>query len=143
MRYEGYQCYVEEWKTDGADIKVSTSVADVTTEFQTILIKQLEKKGLSIVKTKDEAQIVVRGGFIRIDEGNRILRYFFARIAGKVVVEVKGELIINGEETIEILATGQKTWGTFGGASKRLLVLSAKACAQTASKCILTALKKA
>lgn len=142
MEYKGKPCVVEAWDASGAEVKAHFDVSVVTTEFQMVLTNQLTKKGIAVEQTSPNAQVVVRGRFVRIDEGNRFLRYLLPFLAGKAVVKVEGELIVNGRQAASLSATAKESWGLFGGGSKGLLKLCAKSCAKKVAKQVLAGLKQ-
>lgn len=132
---------VEGWSVSGAEVIASFDISEVTAEFQGVLSKQLEKKGLVVSLGSPDAPFVVRGRFVRIDEGSRLLRYFFWGLLGKAFLEVEGELIVNGKPALSLIATENGFTGVFGGQSKDLLKSCANLCAKRISKQVLAEVK--
>jgi hypothetical protein len=142
MDCKGKQCVIKAWDTRGADIKAPFDVSAVTAAFQSDLKKRLVKKGLSVAETGSDTQIVVHGNFVRIDAGKRWMRYLLTFFAGEAVVELEGELIINGNIAADLHAKSKQYGGILGGGDRELLVLCAKSCALIVSKQVLAGLKK-
>jgi len=135
------RCAVHPWDVSRAEVNVSFDMAPVTVEFHSVLYAQLSKGGLSVVQGGSDSRLVIRGRFVRIDQGSRIERYILTFLAGKAVVEVAGELIMDGREIQRLHATKGRSWGLFGGNSEDLLKQCARSCAENVAKEILLALK--
>ncbi|MDD5095695.1 MAG: DUF4410 domain-containing protein [Dehalococcoidia bacterium] len=143
MDYKGKDCLVETWRLEAAKVKASFDVMNVTTEFHTVLKNKLSNEGLSVVATSADAQIVVRGRFVCIDEGSRLWRYLLPFFAGKPVIEMEGELIVNGSRVAKLSVTEKRIGGFFGGESKTLLKSCGKTAAQKVAKQVVAGLRNA
>ena len=87
-------------------------------------------------------EITVRGQFIRIDEGDRWLRWFSSFLAGKTVIEVEGKLFFGDIHVTDLYAKATQAWGVFlGGNSQELLKICARIAAKKVSKQIIKALR--
>jgi hypothetical protein len=142
MDYTGKTCSIPAWDASGAEVKASFDTAGILAEYQTSLVNQLTKEGLVVSSGSDGNPIVVKGKFVRIDEGNRWLRYFLTLLAGHAVIEMEGELLVDGRHAADLNATAKQAGGLFGGASDLLLKSCAKQCAKQVSKQVVSSLKK-
>ena len=130
MNYRGSKCVVERFNTLGAQIKTSFDTSEIVSELHITLEKQLAKQGLILGQGSMENEVVVKGRFVRIDEGDRLLRYFLTFLAGKAAVEVEGELFYRGRKVAALHAVEKRSAGLFGGSSKGLVRLCANSCGQ-------------
>lgn len=87
------------------------------------------------------APVAVQGNFIKIDEGNRWLRYFLTFLAGHAILEVEGTLFYNGQQVDVFHLTKRQVMGIFGGDSKEMLKLCAKAAAADIVKKLIAKIK--
>ena len=144
MELEDRRCAIEPFSIAQAQIKTSFDVGFITDIFQGELPKRLSKKGLSIQESHPSMggqEITVRGRFIRIDEGDRWLRWFSSFLAGKTVIEVKGKLFLQSIHARDLYAKATQVWGVFGGNSQELLKICAKRAAKKVSNQIIKALR--
>jgi hypothetical protein len=143
MSYQGKPCVVEVWDAKQAVIKASFDLTPITTEFQQCLVNQLTKNGVPLAQQSPDSEVIVRGKYVRIDEGSQFLRYMLTFIAGKAIVQVEGELFVKGKGTARLSATAKRGWGLFGGNSQSLLKGCAKTCANTIARQVMSGLKQA
>ena len=133
---------MEVWDTSQTVVKAKFGVTVITAEFQEALNRQLMRKHIPLEQKGSNSEVFVRGKFVRIDAGNRLLRYILTFLAGKAVVEVEGELIVKGNRKASLHAKAKQGWGLFGGDSEKLLKGCAKTCAQRIAKQVVSGLNK-
>jgi hypothetical protein len=142
MKYKGKPCVMEVWDTSQAVVKTPFGITVITAEFQEGLNRQLMKKGIPLEQKNPDSEVFVRGKYVRVDAGNRFLRYFLTFFAGKAAVEVEGELIVQGNRKASLHAKAKQGWGLFGGNSESLLRGCAKTCAKRIAKQVASSLKR-
>jgi hypothetical protein len=143
MKYKGKPCVVEVWDTSQAVVKAPFGITVITAEFQEGLNRQLMKKGIPLEQKNPDSEVFARGKYVRVDAGNRLLRYILSLLAGQAVIEVEGELIVKGEPKASLHAKAKQGWGLFGGNSESLLKGCAKTCARRIAKQVASSLKRA
>ena len=142
MNYSGTRCLVERFSTSGMETNASFDTSEIVGILQAALEKQLAKKGLIVGEERSKNEVVVKGRFVRIDEGDRFLRYFLTFLAGKATVEVDGELFYGGRKVIGLHAAAKRSAGLFGGNSKSLVSGCATSCGQKIAKQVIASLDK-
>jgi hypothetical protein len=142
MGFEGKSLYFQPFSTTNTVVKAKFDTSEITDFFQETLRHQLEKKGLVISKGEGEAQIMIRGQVVTVDEGNRWLRYFLTFLGGKTVFEVEGEVLINSVPAGEVHSAKKSGIGVFGGNSEGLLKANAKAAAKDITGQVIKLLKR-
>lgn len=116
----------------GADVNATFDTSPVLTTFVETFAKKLKKRfdvQLTPPATDDPAMVCfVR--VIRIDQGNRFLRYFLGLFAGATVFEIDGRVTAPGRPPVPFTLKHKGRMGLFGGNSLSLLKLSSKVLAK-------------
>jgi hypothetical protein len=142
MDLEGKSFRLESFSTANAVVKTKLDASELANLFHETLNSQLEKKGLAIDKGGGGAQIVIRGQVVKIDEGNRWLRYFLTFLGGKTVFEVEGQVLINGLVAGELHSAKKSGAGLFGGSPSNLLRNNARSAARDITGQVMKAIKE-
>jgi hypothetical protein len=142
MNYQPKYCAVDIWDASQALVKASFNIVTIQTEFQTYLYSELTKRGISPVQRTPEAAMILYGRYVRIDEGDRAMRYIATFIAGQAAVEVEGGLWVNGKGTWRVATIAREGWGLFGGDSQDLLKKCARKCAENIAGQVLVTLQQ-
>lgn len=142
MDFEGKSFRLQPFSTVNTVVKAKFDTSEITNLFQESLNHHLEKKGLVIYQGQGEAQIMIRGQVVTVDEGNRWLRYFLTFLGGKTVFEAEGEVLINGVSAGEVHSVKKSGIGLFGGNSIGLLKTNAKAVAKDITGQVIKVLKR-
>lgn len=142
MGFEGKFFRLQPFSTANTVVKAKFDTSEITNHFQETLNSQLEKNGLTIYQGQGEAQIMIRGQVVTVNEGNRWLRYFLTFLGGKTVFEAEGEVLVNGVPAGEVHSVKKSGIGIFGGNSKNLLKSNAKSAAKDITGQVIKALKR-
>jgi hypothetical protein len=142
MKYQGKPCVVEVWDASQAVVKAPFGITVITAEFQEMLNRQLMKRGIPLEQKNPGSEVFARGKYVRVDAGNRFLRYFLTFLAGQAVIEVEGELIVKGNRKASLHAKAKQGWGAFGGNGESLLKVCAKTCGKKIAKQVASSLKR-
>lgn len=141
MKYKGLQCTVQPFNVAGAEIPASLDTSYISHKFQSVLEKQLSRKGLSLGQDSPEDKVIINGRFVRIEQGSMLLRQILPLTgAGKTVMEVEGELILGGRQMAQLHAIAEQS-GFRIGTNKDMLEFCAKSCALRITKQIISTLK--
>ncbi|MDB5324330.1 MAG: hypothetical protein JWN40_5961 [Phycisphaerales bacterium] len=120
-------CYLV-LSTDGAHVNAQFDVSPVMDALAESFAKKLRKRyDVQIVAAAPDASspsVFIR--LVRIDEGNRFLRYFLTLFAGKTVLELEGEVQSASGKQMSIHETHKGTAGFLGGGAINLLKASGK-----------------
>lgn len=113
--------------TRGAGVNASFDASPVMDAFAEAFAKKVRRRyDVQIVTAPPDASPCAFIRLVRIDEGNRFLRYFLTFFAGKTVLELEGEVRSASGVQQSIHETHKGTAGLLGGGSLGLLKLSAK-----------------
>jgi hypothetical protein len=123
-------CAVHIWDASQALIKASFDTIPIQSEYQQYLYVELQKRGIAPVQRTPDSKIVLYGRYVRIDEGDRAVRYVATFLAGQAAVEVDGGLWVDAKGTWRVATIAREGWGLFGGDSKDLLKKCARKCAE-------------
>ena len=109
MRTQNARSLTANCSLDGATLDVSFDEQEVVGHLQKELATRLGKKGvvLSWQATPKDSELRIR--IVRIDEGNRFLRYLFP-LLGRAALEVEGEVRV-GDSPSKAFRYTQKTMG--------------------------------
>jgi NAD+--asparagine ADP-ribosyltransferase len=126
--------YIKNFDKENAAVKSKGSIDEVISSFQEEIKKRLEKAGYSLNDNPDGA-VVIEGDFIKINEGNRFLRWFIGPFGvGAAKVEIEG-VIRDGEKKIsDFYLKGKGRGGLYGGKGANMLNAAAKGVAKNLAK---------
>ncbi len=144
MEQKGVTFCVQAFGTEAAAITFTGSLDKVTAAFRESLEKRLQKKGMAPAATGSAsvpAQVEISGRFVRVDEGNRWLRYLLTFFAGHAIVEVEGEAKLTGNKIADLHHVAKQAGGFFGGGGESLLVLCARSCGNTFADRVIKAIR--
>jgi hypothetical protein len=133
MQQIGPTCAIEPFSSAHTALKTQTDPGSITAVFYQELARNLARQGLQIQESHPSLEpqaYSIEGAFVRIDEGNRFLRYFLTWVAGAAVVEVEGWLFQGDVPVRELYSKVSLGVGVFGGSTQKLL----KRCALNAAK---------
>jgi len=126
-------CSIEPFSIENTALKTQLDSGPLVALFHQELAGQLARHGLAVQESHPslaQPHFSIEGAFVRIDEGNRVARYFLSWMAGQAVVEVEGWLYQNNRPVRELYAKGSQGAGIFGGAAEGLLKKSASFAAK-------------
>lgn len=132
MNLEGKTCTIAQFSLDGALLQTQSDLVVISDAFHEELTGQLAKAGLLLQEPHPllgPAEFTLEGQFVRVDEGNRALRYFLTFLAGAATVEAEGQLYHGDWPVTPLHSKAQQTIGLFGGSGLGLL----KTCTRTAA----------
>ncbi|MCL2337072.1 MAG: RDD family protein [Firmicutes bacterium] len=122
----------EDWDIAGAITKTADQNVShtVKSEFLHGLSAGLNEAGLPADLSKMDVPIKLKGHFILIDEGNRVMRYLSSGMSGKARVEVEGVLLVNDAVAANLHARHEQGIGfyVFGGDNQRMVGMCGKKC---------------
>jgi len=128
---------------EAASIKADFDVLPVLETFAGALAKRVRKQyDLQIVSSEADFVPGTPGAFVRvvrIDQGNRFLRYFLTLFGGKTVLEAEGHVIGPAGTKKDFLLTHKGSAGFFGGSAIGLLKVNARTLAAKIGKMMLKA----
>ncbi len=144
MEPRGLTFLIDPLDTQGATIKFGGDATGVVRAFQDELGRRLQRKGLVVLTPgvdPHNAHVRITARVVRIDEGNRLLRYLLTFLAGHAVFEVEAHVALMGTLLVGYHHASRQGVGIFGGASEVLLVAAATASAGRLAGQVLRALK--
>lgn len=133
MQASGPTCAIEPFSSAHTALKTQTDPGAITGTFHQELARELAKFGLQVQESHPSLEpqaYSIEGAFVRIDEGNRVLRYFLTWVAGAAVVEVEGWLFRGDVPLRELYTKASMGVGILGGRTQGLL----KRCAVNGAK---------
>jgi hypothetical protein len=133
MQATGPTCAIEQFSLAHTALNTRYDAATIAAAFVQELTNSLARQGFQIQESHPSLEtqtFSIEGAFVRIDEGNRFLRYFLTWVAGSAMVEVEGWLFRAGVPLCELYTKASLGAGVFGGSPQGLL----KRCAQNAAK---------
>jgi hypothetical protein len=142
MQPNAVQCQVEPFVVAGADVVAKKFTADhIVATLDAQLRKRLGAKQSATIEpgvAPPAGAFIIRGRFVRIDQGSRWKRYFLTFFAGKAIVEVEAEIWRDGQRLDEIHLEKRQAMGVFGGEDKAMT----EACAKAAADAVVARLYK-
>jgi len=127
----------------GTDVNANFDASPVLVSFAETFAKSLKKK-FDVQLSPPPAGAAALVAFvrvIRIDQGNRWLRYFFGLFAGGTTLEVDGHVTAPGGQPNSFLLKNRGRLGIMGGDSLGLLKLNARVLAKKIAKRVKQAAK--
>ncbi len=137
MRKQDSRPLTANCSLQGAVLNLSCDASYIVNQLQRSLEKKLGKNGVVLSWQDIPEGSEVRIGFVRIDQGNRFLRWLFPFIA-PAVVEVEGELTIGGSGPRPFHYVRKAQVGFLGGSAESMLGVCASRVGNHIAKTILT-----